>query len=299
MKKMMIYLGWAVAAMAALGLVSCQKQFGQEEESALHPVSFEAGIGTAGTKMSLTDGTAALKARWEVGDEVVVIWGSADTEYEKFTVTSVKDDGRTAVFSNASSALPTTGTVAVGVYYPYLSRNISYKCWLPNYLFNQGDWFPYSPSLDTVKPDLANAGKCTQYGAWDIAVTDGVFPAISMRQLNAFLKIPSGTSTSCDEALPRVFISSMYYLIMGKNDSCEVNTSYTGDVGFDTMFFAKDYHDASTQKTTCDIYLPVVPGMYAGLTLTLGKPGSGNGRSISLGDKDIEAGKVYDLSGKL
>ena len=295
MKKMTI-AGVAVAAMAALSLISCEKQALQPER---HPVSFELNIDNPGTKMALSAESGGLKATWVVGDKVAVTWGSEAEQYEEFEVAELKDDGRTAVFTNASSALPTSGNVTVGIYYPYISYDSSYGGWTPSILYsNYGYGGCY---FSGVTPTLANAGKLILYGAWNIAVTDGVFPAVSMQQLNSLVKIPSGTSTRYESSKPALQLTNVYTLCFGTNNSYNVITGGTGAIGYKKdQSNLSDYANASTKKLTNDVYLPVFPGTYTGVQLVLGDAEYLAHRSVfSLGDKTIEAGKVYDISGHL
>lgn len=292
----MTIAGVAVAAMAALSLISCEKQALQPER---HPVSFELNIDNPSTKMALTAESGGLKATWVVGDKVAVTWGSDSEQYEEFEVAELKDDGRTAVFTNASSALPTSGNVTVGIYYPYISYDSSYGGWTPSILYsNYGYGGCY---FSGVTPTLANAGKLILYGAWNIPVTDGVFPAVSMQQLNSLVKIPSGTSTRYESSKPALQLTNVYTLCFGTNNSYSVITGATGAIGYKKdQSNLSDYANASTKKLTNDVYLPVFPGTYTGVQLVLGNPDDYATKSVfNLGDKTIEAGKVYDISGHL
>ena len=296
MKKMTI-AGVAVAAMAALSLISCEKQALQPER---HPVSFELNIDNPGTKMALSAKSGGLKATWVVGDKVAVTWGSESAQYEEFEVAELKNDGRTAVFTNASSAMPTSGNVTVGIYYPYIPYDGSYEGWTPSILYsNYGYGGCY---FRGVTPTLANAGKLILYGAWNITVTDGVFPAVSMLQLNSLVKIPSGTSTRYESSKPALQLTNVYTLCFGTNNSYKVITGGTGAIGYQKdQSNLSDYANASTKKLTNDVYLPVFPGTYTGVQLVLGNPAdpAANKSVFNLGDKTIEAGKVYDISGHL
>ena len=295
MKKMTI-AGVAVAAMAALSLISCEKQALQPER---HPVSFELNIDNPGTKMALSAKSGGLKATWVVGDKVAVTWGSESAQYEEFEVAELKDDGRTAVFTNASSALPTSGNVTVGIYYPYISYDSSYGGWTPSILYsNYGYGGCY---FSGVTPTLANAGKLILYGAWNIPVTDGVFPAVSMQQLNSLVKIPSGTSTRYESSKPALQLTNVYTLCFGTNNSYNVINGNTGAIGYKKdQSNLSDYANASTKRLTNDVYLPVFPGTYTDVQLVLGNPEDNANKSVfPLGGKKIEAGKVYDISGHL
>ena len=292
----MTIAGVAVAAMAALSLISCEKQALQPER---HPVSFELNIDNPGTKMALSAKSGGLKATWVVGDKVAVTWGSESAQYEEFEVAELKNDGRTAVFTNASSAMPTSGNVTVGIYYPYIPYDGSYEGWTPSILYsNYGYGGCY---FSGVTPTLANAGKLILYGAWDITVTDGVFPAVSMLQLNSLVKIPSGTSTRYESSKPALQLTNVYTLCFGTNNSYKVITGGTGAIGYQKdQSNLSDYANASTKKLTNDVYLPVFPGTYTGVKLVLGNPEDyANKSEFNLGDKTIEAGKVYDISGHL
>ena len=295
MKKMTI-AGVAVAAMAALSLISCEKQALQPER---HPVSFELNIDNPVTKMALSAESGGLKATWVVGDKVAVTWGSESAQYEEFEVAELKNDGRTAVFTNASSAMPTSGNVTVGIYYPYISYDSSYKGWTPSILYtNYGFGGCY---FRGVTPTLANAGKLILYGAWNINVTDGVFPAVSMKQLNSLVKIPSGTSTRYESSKPALQLTNVYTLCFGTNNSYNVINGDTGAIGYKKdESNLSDYANASTKRLTNDVYLPVFPGTYTDVQLVLGNPEDNANKSVfPLGGKKIEAGKVYDISGHL
>lgn len=287
MKKISKSLGLAVAAAAALTVISCQKESntaGTEPER--HPVSFDLSLGSPDTKIGLdVQASGNLKASWAVNDEVAVIWGDSEPyNYEKFTVTAVSADGKTATFENGSSAFPISGDVTFGVYYPYVDYHYGW--------FATTDF--YGTSTYTENFDLAAAGKFAYYGAWGLTATDGVFPTIQMDQLCAFVKIPSGTSTGCDTDV--IFPYIRYVIPYGYGRPSSWSTTSSTD-------FARvksTAHDTGTKKTTADIYMPVFPGDYTTeIVLRFYDSSSSIKTTYNLGTKTIEAGKVYDLSGKL
>ena len=128
--KKLLFAGLAVAAMAALS-ISCQKNELQAPEGR-HPASFEASIASApGTKVSMTDKGNHVKASWEMGDEIAVLWYAGEDDvttetYEKFKVTKVSADGKSATFTNTSSNFPLSEKVTAMFVYPYREFSSSY-----------------------------------------------------------------------------------------------------------------------------------------------------------------------------
>ena len=288
MKKISKSLGLAVAAAAALTVISCQKESntaGTEPER--HPVSFDLSLGSPDTKIGLdVQASGNLKASWAVNDEVAVIWGDSDPyNYEKFTVTAVSADGKTATFENASSAFPTSGNVTFGVYYPYHDYHYGW--------FASADIYGAS-GFYKDNFDLAAAGRYAYYGAWGLTATDGVFPAIQMEQLCSFFKIPAGTSTGCATENIFIVINKVIEYGYGAPSSWDLPS---------TPNFARiksTVNDSSTKKTKADIYMPVFPNSNAlEITMSIRDGASEEKVSYNLGTKAIEAGKVYDLSSKL
>ena len=294
MKKMLI-AGFAIAAMAALG-VSCQKNALQTPEGR-RAMSFEASIASApGTKFSMTDEGTYVKASWEKGDEIAVLWYAgtdavtADT-YEKFTVTSVSADGKRATFSNESSAFPATGEVTAMFVYPYLAYNDSYV----GYLFST-----VSPSAASVQTPAANA---VYYAKAD--VKDGSIPSLTFAQQNSFLFIKQGTKIpGVTEGYRYLQISGVKYQGVarkGTGDNLDI-TRYTGiSVGIgvgESIPFVKDGDNVVLGQ---DVWIPFFPdGATTSLKVEVIDPLAGGGTEYtsSVWDSTPAVGKVYDLSGK-
>ena len=226
---------------------------------------------------------------------VYTIGASAPTEPPKPIVSALVTSAcrsKIAVISNEESALPMSGNVTVGIFYPYSEFDSSYNGWTPNILAGgQSDAYP-PVEENPPTPDLSHAGKCVLYGAWNIEVSDGVFPSVSMQQLNSLVKIPAGISWNVEATNPNILISDMRYFGVGTNTDYFL-PKYKNDVGIRNnsyQFGAVNYYSPTEKKTLCDIYIPVFPGEYEGLTLFFGS------QEVPLGDKTIVAGKVYDLS---
>ena len=200
--KKMIFAGLAIAAMAALS-VSCQKNALQTSEGR-RPVSFEATISsTPETKFTMDDEGTYVKASWEVDDEIAVLWYAgtdvtAET-YEKFTVTAVSADGKSATFSNESSAFPASGTVTAMFVYPFRAYDSSYAGYV--YACNELD-------ATSVESPAANA---VYYAKAD--VTDGSISGLTFAQQNSFLFIKKGTN------IPGVTEGDRWFTIIAVDDN--------------------------------------------------------------------------------
>jgi hypothetical protein len=292
--KKMLFAGLAIAAMAALG-VSCQKNALQTPEGR-RAVSFEASIASApGTKFSMTDEGTYVKASWEVGDEIAVLWyaGTEDVTvetYEKFTVTAVSSDGKSATFSNESSAFPASGEVTAMFVYPYLAYNDDYH----GYIFSTPDF-----TAASVQAPAANA---VYYAKAD--VKDGSIPSLTFAQQNSFLFIKQGTKiTGVTEGDRWLKISGVKYAGVarkGTGDNLEI-MRYAGiDVGRveEGIQFVKDGDNMVLGQ---DVWIPFFPdGATTSLKVEVIDPHAGGGTEYtsSVWDSTPAVGKVYDLSGK-
>ena len=279
--KKMLFAGFAIAAMAALG-VSCQKNALQTPEGR-RAVSFEASIASApGTKFSMTDEGTYVKASWEVGDEIAVLWYAGTDEvtaetYEKFTVTSVSADGKRATFSNESSAFPASGEVTAMLVYPYL-----------DYL----DGYNYHPAGSFTAAELADPGQTVIYYA-KANVADGTIPALTFTQQNSFLYIKSGT------VFPGVTEGSYWLAVPGVLFNGVANRD-TGD-----KLTVPNYRDISTSKLAFDgtgaiqqdVWIPFFPDGAAINNLRV-IVGTTPNTIFYVGSNTPEVGKVYDLSNK-
>lgn len=280
--KKMLFAGLSIAAMAALS-VSCQKNELQAPEGR-HPVSFEASIASApGTKFSMTDEGTYVKASWEVGDEIAVLWyaGTDDVTagtYEKFTVAAVSADGKSATFSNESSAFPTTGEVTAMFVYPYLAF--------------LDDGYKYHPSGSFTAAEVADPGKTVIYFAKD-NVTDGAFPALTFTQQNSFLYIKSGT------VFPGITEGSYWLNFPGLLFQGEANRDTGSGLtvpNYRNIGTAKLAFD-STGAIQQDVWIPFFPDGNAINNLNV-IVGTSPNTSFNVGSNTPVVGKVYDLSGK-
>lgn len=132
MKRNLLLSALAIAAVATLSL-SCEKE--NTEVSQTREVSLELSLDSPQTRISMTEQTDCIKAAWEVGDKVSVTWGVEQEKFETFEVSAIKDGGRTAVFTNPSSAMPATCTI--GVYYPAINWYDAYYSY-----WNNINYFP-------------------------------------------------------------------------------------------------------------------------------------------------------------
>ena len=290
--KKILFAGLAIAAMAALS-VSCQKNELLASEGR-RPVSFEASIASApGTKFSMTDEGIYVKASWEVGDEIAVLWyagtNAVTTEtYEKFTVTKVSADGKSATFSKESSAFPTSGTVTAMFVYPFKAYNSGYK----------GYWLSTATlSADSVKDPAANA---VNYAKAD--VTDGSFPVLTFTQQNSFLFIKQGTKipgvTEGDHSLEIGGVKYMGVAHKGTGDNLDIISAYTGiNVGINSgehILFSKVGDNVVLGQ---DVWIPLFPYGATSLQIKVTKTtGSTTEYGPSEWEKTPAVGKVYDLS---
>ena len=278
MKRINLISALAIAAMAALSL-SCQKE--GDMASKTREVSFDLSLNDPETKFSMTEETDGLKAAWEIGDKVSVMWGVDSDQYEEFTVVAIKDGGKTATFTKASSAMPADCTI--GVYYPSSP-------------YDGPSVYPYvfSAGTGTQEDDswtLANAGKKLVYGANGITVTGGVIPAISLEQKTSFLLIKKGTKIAGFTASGFLYRENLHYLFWGNN-----NTS-----------LMKEFTDNTPCKVTIstsetvpyDIYIPfIADGTSQSPVIIVTVSGSVR-YTKDLGAKVLMPGKVYDISAKL
>lgn len=279
MRNGILFSAAAFAAMAALS-ISCNKV--NEESVTLRPVSFEVGLDVPATKVSMTqetDGSATwLKAAWEVGDKVTVMWGNNDlSKYEEFEVTAVSADGKNATFTNASSAMPED--CIIGVYYPSRPFNTFYD-------------FVLKLILPDDAWDLAHAGENLVYGASGIAVSGGVVPTISLEQKSSFLYIKKGTAiTGLEKGHFKITRSGLHYQFWGKYDSSNM-TSYT--------YPASCFVNSSTAgEIPYDIYIPfIADGTNQSPSITITQ-GDVNLVLKDFGEKALQPGKIYDISGSL
>lgn len=279
--KKMLFAGLAIAAMAALG-VSCQKNEIQTPEGK-HAVSFEASIASApGTKVSMTDEGTYVKASWEKDDEIAVLWYAGTDNvtagtYEKFKVTAVSADGKSATFSNESSAFPVTGEVTAMFVYPYL-----------DYL----DGYNYHPAGSFTDAELADPGQTVIYFA-KANVADGAIPTLNFTQQNSFLYIKSGT------VFPGVTEGNYWLAVPGVLFNGKANRD-TGD-----NLTVPDYRNIRTSKLTFDdtgaiqqdVWIPFFPDGAAINNMNV-IVGTSPNTSFNVGSNTPAVGKVYDLSGK-
>ena len=290
--KKMIFAGLAIAAMAALS-VSCQKNALQTSEGR-RPVSFEATISsTPETKFSMDDKGTYVKASWGVGDEIAVLWyaGTDDvTEYtyEKFTVTAVSADGKSATFSNELSAFPASGTVTAMFVYPFRDYNSSYAGYV--YACNELD-------ATSVKSPAANA---VYYAKAD--VTDGSISGLTFAQQNSFLFIKKGTNipgvTEGDRWFTIIGVKYSGYARKGTYDNLDIPKYKDIIVGDDERIpFVKDGDKVVLGQ---DVWIPFFPdGANVSLQIIVNKPSFGVEYTSSVWDKTPAVGKVYDLSTKI
>ena len=280
MKRNDLISAVAIAAVAALAL-SCQKA--PQATPQTREVSFELSLDAPQTKFSVTEGTGFLKAAWEVGDKVAVMWGGESDQYEAFTVTAISNGGKNAVFSNPSSAMPDDCTI--GVYYPYENYN--------------ADWGGITPSFTNIAPDngwtLEDAGKYLIYGACGINVTGGVVPAISLEQMSSFLYIKKGTRIAGIPGDDQITIhrKNMHYMIIGRNNEakmasykgnyiCTMKTAEAGVIPYD--LYIPFVADGSNQTPKIEVY-------------TIGP--SVDIFTKTLPETALSVGKVYDISERL
>ena len=255
--------------MAMLSL-SCEKE--GAEASQTREVSFELSLDSPQTRISMTEQPGCLKAAWEIGDEVSVLWGKEENEYETFVVTEVKNGGKTAVLTNASSAMPSDCTI--GVYYPSQPRQ--YKNFYPygsNYLYFPDDSW-----------NLTNAGKCGIYAACGIEVKGGEVSAINLEQKTSYLLIRKGTVIpGLDAGQISITRSGVYYQFNGNNTAIMIRFTFS-DVNYITL--------DNGNTVSYDIYIPFL----ADGTPQTPELKFGNNYTRNLGSKNLEPGKVYDIS---
>lgn len=290
--KKMLFAGLAIAAMAALN-VSCQKSELQTP-GGRRPVSFEASIASApGTKFSMSDEGTYVKASWEVGDEIAVLWyaGTDDVTaetYEKFTVTAVSTDGKSATFSNESSAFPTTGEVTAMFVYPYRDISADYK----GYVFSTSEL-----SAASAQAPGENA---VYYAKAD--VTDGSIPSLTFAQQNSFLFIKQGTQiTGVSEGGHWLNISGVKYMGVarkGTGDNLEI-MRYTGNYVERLDYGIQFVKEGDNVVLGQDVWIPFFPdGATASLKIEVIKPHVGTEYTSPVWDSTPAVGKVYDLSNK-
>ena len=276
MKRINLISALAIAAMATLAL-SCVKEGDSAPKT--REVSFDLSLDNPESKFSMTEGTGHVKAAWEVGDKVTVMWLDGSTKSEEFEVTAVSADGKNATFTNASSAMPEDCTI--GVYYP--SRPVDGSI----YEFNLD-----SSALPDDAWDLAHAGENLVYGASGITVSGSVVPAISLKQKSSFLYIKKGTAITGLKA-GRIVItrSGLHYQFYGRYDSSEM-TSYT-------YANSCNVNVTTAGEIPYDFYIPfIADGTNQSPSITITQ-GDVNLVLKDFGEKALQPGKIYDISGSL
>ena len=293
--KKLLFAGLAVAAMAALS-ISCQKNELQTSDNR-HPVSFEASISaTPGTKFSMTDKGSYVKASWEVGDEIAVLWFAGSDEevttetYEKFTVTKVSDDGKSATFTNTSSNFPPRGVVTAMFVYPYREFSSSYH----GYMFA-------ALNDDLSSEKLANPpGEYAVYYA-KATVTDGSIPSVSFSQQNSFLFIKQGTVFSevpeGDYYFNIVGLKYLGYADRTTLDNLRLYTKRSFRTSWTTGKMIKFDNSGAIKQ---NVWIPFFPEPSGDFYLDVNPV---NGTSVYSKlisrSKALERGKVYDISGSI
>ncbi|MBQ6243289.1 MAG: hypothetical protein IJK55_01065 [Bacteroidales bacterium] len=276
MKRNELISAVAIAAVAALAL-SCQKA--PQATPQTREVSFELSLSAPQTKFSVTEGTDFLKAAWEVGDKVAVMWGRESDQYEEFTVTAISNGGKNAVFSNPSSAMPDDCTI--GVYYPADGYNAGWK----------GMTIAYINTTDEDYWTLENACKNLIYGACGITVTGGVVPATNLEQKSSFLYIKKGTRIAGMTERCYFVRCGLHYQFFGGNDTAYM-TNNTGDQS--GVVTGPD-----PGIVPYDLYIPfVADGTDQTPKIEVRASGS-TVYSKTLPTTALLPGKVYDISGRL
>lgn len=272
MKRNLLLSALAIAAVAALSL-SCEKE--NTEVSQTREVSLELSLDSPQTRISMTEQTDCIKAAWEVGDKVSVTWGGEQNEFEIFEVSAIKDGGRTAVFTNPSSAMPANCTI--GIYYPSMNWDNS-----NNPYWNNLNYFPGK------KLDLSEAGQYAIYAACGIEVKDGVASAISMKPQTSFIRIKKGTVFINHNAGAGCSVI-WYYL------RYQFRGNYTGYMIADySNCVLSDMLPWNNDTPAYDLYLPfLADGSEQHLKVEVGQ------YIKDLGSKVLEPGKIYDISAKL
>ena len=287
--KKLLFAGLAVAAMAALS-ISCQKNELQAPEGR-HPASFEASIASApGTKVSMTDKGNHVKASWEMGDEIAVLWYAGEDDvttetYEKFTVTKVSADGKSATFTNTSSNFPLSEKVTAMFVYPYREFSSSYQ----GYMFAA-----HNDDLSSEK--LANPpGEYAVYYA-KATVTDGSIPSVGFSQQNSFLFIKQGTVFSGVSEGDYCFdISGLKYLGYARSKAPD-NLMPNGRFFRTSWTTGKMIKFDKSGAIKQDVWIPFFPESSAQFTIAVNRV---NGTSVyekEFGQRKSERGKVYDIS---
>ena len=289
--KKLLFAGLAVAAMAALS-ISCQKNELQTSDNR-HPVSFEASISaTPGTKFSMTDKGSYVKASWEVGDEIAVLWFAGSDEevttetYVKFTVTKVSDDGKSATFTNTSSNFPPSGVVTAMFAYPYREFSSSYQ----GYMFA-------ALNDDLSSEKLANPpGEYAVYYA-KATVTDGSIPSVSFFQQNSFLFIKQGTVFSgVSEGDYYLDLFGLKYLGYARSKAQD-NLMFSGRTFRTSWTTGKMIKFDKSGAIKQDVWIPFFPESSAQFTIAV--VNLVDGKSVyekAFGQRKSERGKVYDIS---
>ena len=289
--KKVLFAGLAIVAMTALN-VSCQKNELQTSDNR-HPVSFEASISaTPGTKFSMTDKGSYVKASWEVGDEIAVLWFAGSDEevttetYEKFTVTKVSDDGKSATFTNTSSNFPPSGVVTAMFAYPYREFSSSYQ----GYMFA-------ALNDDLSSEKLANPpGEYAVYYA-KATVTDGSIPSVSFFQQNSFLFIKQGTVFSgVSEGDYYLDLFGLKYLGCARSKAQD-NLMFSGRTFRTSWTTGKMIKFDKSGAIKQDVWIPFFPESSAQFTIAV--VNLVDGKSVyekAFGQRKSERGKVYDIS---
>lgn len=131
--------------------------------------------------------SGTYKAKWNEGDALSVVYKLDKKNFnDKFSVSSISTDGRTATFTCRESNLPASGTVAAGIYYPYRPAN------------NNGYIFPVinmSNPGEVASDTREGMGNYAVFYALGVEATDAKFPhTIELTgRGSSFVRIAKGT----------------------------------------------------------------------------------------------------------
>ena len=278
----------AIAAIAALALVSCSKEIENPEENQSEGIKVTL-VSDLATKTYLDGSTPKFKATDAVG-----VFVGTDTQNHRFDNT--KADGAAAEFSGSVSSVGT-----YYAYYPYSSQGVvvaenGAKVKMPE------DQYPTPTSFDGAADLLISE-------SFSVASTNPETINVKFRRLGGFLKFTftDGTATSKLAGEHATLVSVIVNNVYGDGSKRPCPTLYITPSGIGTigagMKTIKAHYDADTYELTASgksTWLGVVPQTFAAgstFTLTISTDNYNITRTLTLpGDVTLGAGQILPIN---
>lgn len=246
----------------------------------------------ADTRITYTrDVDNVYKSVWNDGDALSVVYEIGTNRYvDKFTLASKSADGRTATFSApADTHLPATGTVTVGVYYPYREpdTNTGYRGLALFLMKNSGE---------VTTDNLEGMGNYSVFYATNITVVNQQMPRLNLSNPGtSFLRLPQGlrifnNHTGTKSIFSEKLKANGFYLAIYKPTNFDIRNYDSGVEVYPSV--EAEIKDGVLQR---DVFIPIlIKEDYTGtaqLELVIGE----NSYTWTLPSRTISAGKVYTV----